>query len=225
MYRTPKVARVLMIILLCGVVILPIALFLFKKPQVRTLVPSFFRVGSTTETRYSVRSDMPAYTLSLEDIRFLDYVTARWNIFADNTIADPRLYTQRVQIPDRVKISSIQFVLVDHVDFPIGTIVEGDGRDTPVRVVAKGDYVIQNDVLVVRVAVQFAAIGKSMLIKKFAWEDAFLRCAVNTLYYALGDPDPVANQRELVDVKRAIDRDMYTGDIFAWPFRITEVSP
>lgn len=218
---TPWVRNVLIIITLCVVIVLPLSLYVIRMPQVATFLPPIIR-SRQTGPRYSVQSDMVGYKLSLADTRYLDYVAAHLNIFVPDAIADPRIYAGQPDIKDRKQISSVRFVLVDHVDHTVDIISEGNGQGAPVRIVAMGEYTVQNDVLEVRVAVQFAAIGNPLLVKKFAWEDAFLQCAVTTLYYALGDRDPAANQRELVRIKQDIEHDVYTGGIFPWPFRITE---
>lgn len=208
-----------LIIILCGVVLLPFVILFLRTPRVMTLLP-FSRSSEVKTDRYRVQSSAEGYTLTLADTRYLDYVTAQLNLFAPDAIADPRMYSG-IKDAKRMQVSQVQFVLVREVDRTLSTIVEGNGRETPVTILSNGDYDVQDDTLIIRVAVQFEALKRSPLTKKFAWENAFLRAAVNAMYYALGDTDPQANRRELVRMKADIDQNVYTG-LFSWPFRIEE---
>ncbi len=223
MQHTPRLVRVLIGILLLGLLLLPLVLFFVRKPQVATLLPLLVRPKSATTNRYSVQTDTAGYSLALVDTSYLDYVAADLNIFMPNVIADPRVYSGNLgAMQKRTTVTSIKFVLVDKITTkPISTIINFDAKTGSIQIVARGDYIVEGDTLVIRNAVDFASIGSSEFVNKFAWEDAFLRASVTTLYYALGKSDQISDRQAFGKIKQDIDKNVYTG-IFSWPFRITE---
>jgi hypothetical protein len=221
MYQSSRRVRIVAYVALLAAIIFPLTLYIVRSPKVMTLLPVLMRTQSSRISRYSVRSDVKGYTLSLVSPDYLDYTTASLNIFTPNAVADPQMYHGQKGAVKRTQISHIKFVLVEEVDDPITAIVEGDGQKIEMVVVSTGDYDIQDDTLVVRVAVQFSKFSLLMLTSKFGWEEAFLRCAINTMYYALGTADPVADQEKLVHIKKDMEKNVYSG-LFVWPFRITE---
>lgn len=212
----PRGTRVRMVLFGVALLVLPLVLVFIRLPQVRTLLPSFSRT-TTAESRYSAQSTISGYTVRLTDVVYLDFVTASLNVFLPNAVVSPSFYFDRRYDGKRMSVTHIRFELVESVTRPISTVLGMENT----RTVATGDYVIEGDTLVVRNAVRFDALEKAALVKKFAWEDAFLRASVSTLYYALGKTNPQEDVEMLGKLKQDIDENVYTG-LFPWPFRITE---
>ena len=207
--------RVFIIAAVAILLLLPVALFLMRGPRVGTLLP--VPSHTTVSDRYSVQSTVNGYTLSLVDTSYLDYVTAKLNLFAPNAVVGPGFYTGKLVNTKRQQINHITFTLVDHVDAPISIVGNMPGLD------CHGEYVLDGNTLIDRVVVGFDTLGKQKLMDKFAWENSFLRCALNTLYYAKGVVDPTKRYKDLVDIALDIDKNVYSG-LFVWPFRITAQS-
>lgn len=205
---------VLFISIVIGLVVLPIALVALRNPQVSTLLPV---KPSVISNRYSVENIVKGYTLTLVDTSYLDYMTAKFNMFAPDAVVGMGFYTGKLVNTKRQQIDHITFALVDHVDAPISIVGNTPGLD------CRGEYVLDGSTLVDRVAVGFQTIGKQPLTDKYSWENSFLRCALNTLYYAKGVSDPTTSYQALVGIKDDIDKNVYSG-LFVWPFRITKQS-
>lgn len=203
-----RILPVLFIIVVIGLLVLPIALVLLRSPQVATLLPI---KSISLSNRYGVENKVTGYTLTLADASYLDYVTAKLDIFAPNAVVGTGFYTGKLANTKRQQINHITFVLADRVDAPISIVGNMPGLD------CHGDYVLDGSTLVDRVVVGFDTLGKQKLMDKFAWENSFLRCALNTLYYAKGVTDPTVSYPGLVGIKLDIDKNVYSG-LFAWPF-------
>lgn len=193
----------------------PILLVFVNTPRVRTLLP--FGKPSVS-SKYSVESDVKGYAVTLADTSYLDYITAKMNLFDPNAVVDATFYTKKLKTAKRFQINHIIFFLVNQVEAPISIVSMTDG--TRVTVDCQGEYSLRGNTLVDRVRVGFDTLGKQLLMDKFAWESSFLRCALNTLYYAKGVTDPALSYQELVNIKDDLDKNVYSG-LFAWPFHIT----
>ncbi len=203
------------VIIIVVFIALPLLILVLRTPQVSTFLP--IRQHASVSDKYSVENDVKGYTISLVDTSYLDYMTAKLDMFAPNAVVGPGFYTGKLANTRRQQISHITFALVDHVDIPISIVGNAPGLD------CQGDYVLDGNTLVDRVVVGFQTIGKQPITDKYAWENSFLRCALNTLYYAKGVTDPSASYKDLVGIKLDIDKNIYSG-IFVWPLRITQQS-
>ncbi len=208
------------VVVIIGIIFLlfPLVLLLLRNPKIKTLLT----VGKTKiSNKYSVESDLSEYTVSMMDTSYLDYMAAKFNLFSPNAVIGSDFYIKKLVDTKRQQINHIKFVLVDHVDAPISMVQLYSGKTATVD--CQGDYVLNGSTLVDRVSVNFTSLGKQVLLDKFAWENSFLRCALTTLYYAKGVTNLSESYHELVDIKKDIDNNIYSG-IFTWPFRITSSS-
>jgi hypothetical protein len=219
MQQTYVWKRVFLGVVIIVLLVFPVLIYILRSPKITTLLPVIPQLsGSKVLTHsYSAKSELPTHSLTLVDSQYLEYVTSNLHVFGPQAIIDPRVYQGFSDIKTRYTVKSIQFILVNSVEKPVGVIVEGGGK-IPFAMVGQGIYSIDGTVLTIRVALNMPEIQKSMT-RKFSLEDVYLRTAVNTLYYALGVSDPKENQSSLLAMKKQIEDYLYTG-VFQWPLRI-----
>jgi hypothetical protein len=181
------------------------------------------RIGESLEkklsNKFSVASEIEGYTITLVDTAYLEWVAENKKIFTPNAIVDPRVYQGFPDLNLKYSISKVKFVFLEELDRPMSIIVEGDGRDSPLVILGKGDFSVEGDTLVIRVSLNLSQINDESISGKFSFEDAFLRTAVSTMYYSVGLLDPLSENKALLEVKQNILDYLY-GGIFSWPFRI-----
>ena len=207
MRTMPVWGKVLAIIGICVALSLPLVLLLLNNPRVATLLPTAVRFSRSNDLskRYSAQSEVPGYSLRLIDTSFLDFTVSKMDVFAPKAIIDPRFYQGYTDVKLRSTVSNVRFVLSPTVDHPVSFIVSGDGRTTPVVMVGQGSYSVQGDTLVITVSLDVAQLTTGLAGKYFL-EDAFLRTALCTMYYAHGLP----NNRPDPAVTAKIQREMQT---------------
>jgi hypothetical protein len=219
MQQIPVWKRVFLGFGIIAVFVFPVLIFIVRSPKITTLFPVIPRLSGNkgSSHNYSAKSEVPTHSLTLVDSQYMEYMTSNLHAFEPQAIIDPRVYHGFSDIKTRYTVKSIQFILVNSVEKPVGVIVEGGGK-IPFAMVGQGIYSIDGTVLTIRVALNMPEIQKSMT-RKFSLEDVYLRTAVNTLYYALGVSDPKENQTALLAMKKQIEDYLYTG-VFPWPIRI-----
>ena len=79
------------IVLLLG---LPLAIILIRQPAIFIPLRSLLgqQAKPITSKRYSVSSEVPGYSIHLVDSQYLDYITAKLDVFGNNKIVDPHVY-------------------------------------------------------------------------------------------------------------------------------------
>ena len=159
-----RLFRALSVLGICALLALPFVLVLLRNPHITTLLPVIQKPSPSN--RYSTASQVKGYTLSVVDTSYLDYMTAKFNVFAPNAVVSPGFYTGKLANTKRQQISHITFVLVDHIDTPISIVQLYSGKTATLD--CQGDYVLTGDTLVDRVAVGFDALGKQVLTDKYA---------------------------------------------------------
>ena len=215
MKNLPAWARGLIIFGIILIIVLPLGLFAFNYFAIPIRLSTILRkpITPVVSARYSVKSDVPGYTIQLADTKYLDYLTANIGIFDNQAIVDPRVYRGFANMKLRYTVTHIQLDLVPSVDWPF---VNLSGTDS---FVSKGDYLVDHDTLVVRIYLDISALTKG-LTKQFSLEDTYLRTLGETLSFSHGiSPDPQTNGEAWTKIADDIQNYLYTG-IFAWPIRI-----
>ena len=209
--------RALIVIGVIILLVLPLALWIFKNPALYTLLPSILQPHSqSVSARFSVANRMPGYSLKLVDTAYLEYVAAYMGIFSDKAIVDPQSYRKPAGTLKRYTVSRVQFVLMPTID---QFLLALSGKK---EFAGRGDYVVEGDTLVIKVSVSYDE-QQGFFTKKFSTEDAFLRTAFQTLYYAHGlSDDGVVNAQAFAKIKTDMTDNLY-GGVFPWPVRIDRV--
>jgi len=203
-------------ILILSVFVSGVALLL-RHPAVYTLLPTSLqsKTGSVAAVRYTASSTVPGYSITLVDTQFFDYISGKTGIFETNGVMDPQYYRQGGSPPRRLTVSHVRFELVPTID---NFLLALDGKD---NFSGRGDYIVQDDVLVIRVSVDYEE-KKTFFTKKFSAEDAFLHTAFQTLYYAHGlSEDGLVNAKNFSAINEEMNSYLY-GGIMPWPIRIEQ---
>lgn len=195
--------------------LLPLGLLFLRHPAVKEMLPSFLQKTQkeVKSPRYSAESQVSGYTLKLVDTSYLDYVAENLGIFGSQAIVDPRVYQGFPDLTLRHTVSHVRFLLVPIVTHPLFSVWGKDNLAT------RGDYRVEKDTLVVNVFVDPAQI--TGLLGKFFLEDAYLRTALSTMYYAHGLVNNRPNLRETLKIKSDIQDILHAG-IMPWPIRIEQ---
>ncbi|MCL4530512.1 MAG: hypothetical protein M1282_13995 [Chloroflexi bacterium] len=213
--------KVIFIGLAIVLVLTPIVLLLFRMPTVATMMPQLLHipVKSQVSSKYSAQSMLPGYQLILINSSYLDYVTSNAGVFGQNAIVDPSVYHKNSLPPNRYTVSSIRFVLQSaQPDTPI-SIITGDGVTMPGGIVSEAGYIVENNTLVVQVWLNVKSLTSGIWIQKVTMEDAFIRAALNALYYARGLTTIGAEHDTLVKANQDVQQNLDSG-LFPWPFQI-----
>lgn len=200
------------------ILFLPFFLVILRNPQVQEMFPSFLRgeQRTVTSTHFDTSSSVSGYTVRLVDTKYLDYAATKLGIFSQNGIVDPRIYRGFPDIKNRYTVSKIQYSLVPMVD-PAVVMISG-----PKSFVGRGNFRVQGDTLIVEVSLDLENLINSLVPTQYPLEEAFVRTAMETLYYAHGLVS-MSDTRTLVigldKIKEDIKNYLYSG-IFPWPIRI-----
>ena len=221
MHQVPLWLRILVIAGFVMAILLPLVVFVISNPMISTQLPVALRLRgqNVVSPRYSVQSEVPSYTINLENTQYLDYMTTKLKVFDDHAIIDPRYYQGYRDISVHYTISHIRFVLVPTIENPISMVTQQDVTGAHISVVGKGDYSVENGTLVVRVMLNTGVLTYNTLIPKFSLEDKFIHTVLDTLYYAHGLSDPLTNAHSLYDIYQNMKDYLYSG-IFIWPVQI-----
>ncbi len=221
MRQTPAWAKVLLIASLIVAVLLPLAMSALSNPMIATFLPlpSGLKPATKISSRYSVQNDLSGYTLTLSDTQFLDYLTAKYKIFGQKAIADRRIYKGFNDIKLRYTVSKVQFVLTGDLENPIYAVMVPNVK--PLSFLAKSEYDVTGDTLIVRVSLNMDKITGGVLVPKFALENQFLQMVSFALYYAEGNSYLDVNAQTMGNITMDIQSYLYSG-IFPWPFRIVK---
>ena len=214
MRQMPTWERVLIVVGIFVAILLPILVFILNTPKLNTQLPVFLRYSGhqIVSPSYSAKSEVPGYTLTLTDTRYLDFVTETFGIFGMQAIVDPRVYHGFPDIKLRYTVSHIQLILVPTVDTPLALI---PGRTT---FIGRSDYQVDGDTLVVRVSLDFAELTKNPTGPNL-FEDTFTRAALPAFYYAHGLSDGKTNSGTFDTIRRSI-QDYLNNGLFGWPVKI-----
>lgn len=216
------IRRALLVVISILMVAFPIVLYVLTKPNISVLIPTplnFFNAPSS-DMQFSTESQLPGYTLSLADTRFLGYVTETVDIFASNALADPRHWRKQFNITQRASVTRVKFVLVQQVSSPIGYVV----NPKTAEILGRGGYDVDGDTMVIRVALDTEALAKAGKADTRSLEDTFLNTAIQTMYYAKGKVDPGEDRRIFGQLKVDMEQYLYKMGVFIWPFRIAQVN-
>lgn len=219
---SPGIWKTIVVIGVVLILALPLLLIFIRQPVIFIQLHSL--LGGTakpiTLTRYIVSSDVPGYTAVLVDSQYLDYMTAKLDVFGNQRIVDPHMYQSSPWQTAHATVSSIHFVLVPDVANPITVITPPSQSGV---FVGKGDYEVNGATLVVHVWLNWTELQKNILTKGFTPEDTFLRTALWTLQYAVGFEDlGDGNPKSFYGIDQDIKNNLYTG-IFPWPIGIKTV--
>ncbi len=201
------------IILLLILIVIPVFfVILIRQPLVKRYLQG--QKANIETPRYSVLSRMPGHTLRLVDTTYLEYIADKFSIWKPEAIVDPLVYIQPNHINNaKYSISHIRFELVPKVNKLFFGISGNNGF------LAKGAYSIEGDTLVVEVELDFES-STGTLSSSLTMEEAYLRTALSTLYYAHGvSTNSQVNGDTLVQIKTNIEKDIDNGQV-SWPFQI-----
>lgn len=222
MQNLPFGARLIFIIGIFLLLFFPLAMLALRQPAISTQVSTMLHISPKpiTTKRYRVVSNVSGYTIDLIDSAYLDYMTAKMDLFGMQKIVDPTVYYGSSVSQKRSTVTSVRFALVPSVLQPIAIITS---PLYPTDFLGKGEYDVENDVLVVRVWLNFPELNKNILTKEFSLQDTYVRTALWTLQYATGFPllgsAPAAS---LFNLQQDMKDNLYSG-IFPWPIRIQQV--
>jgi hypothetical protein len=217
MPRMPALKRVLLVIASIVVVGLPILLYIFTHPRETVLFPTPLNPQKPeVSAQFGAESQVPGYTLTLADTRFLDYVTVTLDLFAPDALADPRHWRKQFIVTQRITVKRAQFVLVQDVPSPIGFVV----NPKTAEIFGRGGYDTDGDTLIIRVAFDTDALAKAGKTDTGSLEDVFLNTIIKTMYYAKGAANPEEDRRVFGQFKVDMEEYLYKTKIFTRPFRI-----
>jgi len=203
-------------------VALPLVLYIITRPRVSVLFPTpLSPQPPRVSEKFSAQSLLAGYTLTLQDSRLLEYIAATFDLFSPNALANPRHWQKGVTVSQRASVSRAAFFLVGAVSSPIGFAVNPKTG----QVWGRGEYDIDGATLVVRIALDLAALSKAGKADVADWDDVFLTAAVRTLYYAKGRVDHDEERRIFSQFK--VDTEQYLDGmgVFSRPFRIARHTP
>jgi len=209
--------RIVFIIGIIVLLLIPVIVFVMQRRTNSGTPPTTWPLiqASPTPQRYSVESQLAGYTLTLMDTRYLDSVAENIGIFKPEAVLDPEVYHGGQTFHHT--ISHIRLVLVPAVQ---QFLVAVPGRKV---LASTADYIVEGDTLVLRVTIN-PSEQVNVAAGQHTLEDAFLRAAMQAMYYAHGlSDDPTVNANAFANIQNGIKDYLYIG-VLAWPIQIERLS-
>lgn len=179
--------------------------------------PAPVQIRDTKNMRFTSASTLPGYTITITDPSFLEYIAERIGIFGKNGVVSPLRYSGKPSDTSTYTVSSVKFLLVSDLSaFVVG--IPGTGG----AMAGYGDYFVDGDTLVVRVALH-PEVPVTYTSGKYQLEDVYLRVALRVMQYARGispNPDSFGKSAQVFkNIEQSIEDYLYPG-IIPWPIRI-----
>lgn len=214
--RSTKVALMVGAVL---VLLIPLSIAAYRYPPFSRYFQSLFGTpNSVISQKYKVESIVPDYDLRLADTAYLEWLAAKLQLFDAQGVIEPKYYLDRSG-PDRKTVKSITFRLVEHINFPLTSLVPEMRPFEPVRRTGSAEYTIEGDTLVVSVYVNIADLAKEKNFNADSPDQVFVQLVSQILYTAsFKEKDNIGFTRD-TDIVRDI-RGYLRGNIFPWPFII-----
>lgn len=207
------------IVIIVGVIILVVLPLVFFVIQQRKKIGTYFTPWKMTEQpavpdRYSVASEVPDYSITLIDTKYLDYVAENVGIFEPNAVVDPAVYQGGSEY--RHTVTHVRLVIVHSVP---KLLMGVPGQK---EIAAMGDYRVSGDTLELLVSINSNETA-SLAAGSHSFEDVFLRAALQTMYYAHGlSDDPKDVGAVFRNVQQGIKEYLY-NNVVPWPVEIERI--
>lgn len=216
--RSTKVALMVGAVL---VLLIPLGIAAYRYPPFLRFVQSLFGApNSVISQKYKVESIVPDYDLRLVDTAYLEWLTTKLQLFNDQGVIDPIYHIDKSSL-NRRTITSITLRLVEHVNFPLTSLMPEMRPFEPVRRTGSAEYAIEGDTLIISVYLNVADIAKDKNFGKDELGQKFIQLVSMIMYNAsFKEKDSVGSARD-IDIVRDI-RDYLQGNIFPWPFVVEE---
>jgi hypothetical protein len=211
----PRVGVVIGVIVL---ILLTSGLVFSRYPSISIQIQDFFpkKQNVSVVERYSAKSEVAEYSLELLDTAYFDYTLEKMGLFRENAIVDPRIYRGFPELDLRYTAKSVKFVLVPKIDQFLMAI---SGKDD---FAGRGDYSIEDEVLVVKVSLNFNELSSRIFLGSLSAEDAFVQTAIQTAYYAQGLSDGKTNVQAFGNIRDDMKTYLYSG-IMSWPIAVKKI--
>lgn len=208
--------RLILIVLVVIFLTIPVIYFVLqtKDRQQNAFIPWKMPKSPADKIRYSVMSEVPDYSITLNDVKFFDYVAENVGIFESDAVVDPAIYRGGDEY--RHTVTHVRFMIVHSVP---KLLVGVPGQN---EIAAMGDYRIMGDTLELLVSINPNETA-SLAAGSQSLEDVFLRAALQTMYYAHGlSDDPKDVGTVFRNVQQGIKEYLY-NNVVPWPIDITSI--
>lgn len=216
--RSTKVALMVGAVL---VLLIPLSIAAYRYPPFLRFVQSLFGAPkSVISQKYKVESIVPGYDLRLVDTAYLEWLTTKLQLFNDQGVIEPTYYIDRSNL-DRRTIASITFRLVEHVNFPLTSLMPELRPFEPARRTGSAEYVIEGDTLIISVYINIADLTKDKNFGKDELGQKFIQLVSLIMYNAsFKEKDSAGSARDIGTLSDI--RQYLRGNIFPWPFVVEE---
>lgn len=203
------------------ILLIPLSIAAYRYPPFLRFFQSLFGAPkSVISQKYTVESIVPGYDLRLVNTAYLEWLTEKLRIFDAQGVIAPTYHIDKSNL-DRRTITSIRFRLVEHVNFPLTSIMPELRPFEPVRRTGSAEYEIDGDTLTISVYLNIAELAKDKNFSKDELGQKFVQLVSLIMYNAsFKEKDSVGSARD-INIVRDI-REYLRGNIFPWPFVVEE---
>ena len=205
--------RVISILAICFILILPLGILLvinFDSIKER-FIAIRYSFHPSSNPQIIVSSQIPDLKPTIANSAFLDYEFSRLGVFKPNAIADPRVHRGVADATSRFTVTNVEIVLVPTL---LNYLVANGGTKD---FAARGSYRVQYGTLFLELSLNMDEISDYPNAK----EDVLLRTLLETLLYAIKQPNIALDMHELFVIQQNL-QEYITSGLFDRPIRVVE---
>ena len=206
-------SKQLLIFIMFILLVLPLGILLFVNHEsiIDAITAIRFSKGPSMNQQFSISNKSSDVQTKIVNTAFLDYEFSRLGVFKKDAIVDPRVHRGEKGIVNRYTVTAVEIAVVPTL--PNYLVANGGEKDFA----AKGSYRVQNNILIIELSLNMKEISDTPNAK----EDVLLRTLLETLLYAIKEPNAPLDMKGLFTIQQNLEKYILSG-LFDRPIRVIE---